>query len=160
MQEGNNPLSTVTAGSSTTAVQSPRRENRDMFDSVKADPTTIVTAIFLGSEERKEFVPGQNIPHNQKKQQYTKDGVPIWTVKLYATNWRGLERQIKVNVPQSDDPAGRFAQGELVALSDLEFGVTPKREGGGFVIWMKASGIRSDAAAGERRKPTAVGSAA
>ena len=109
-----------------------------MIDSVKVDASTFDSVIFLGSEERKEYVEGQNIPHNQKKQQYTKDGVPIWTLKLYVTTWRGLERQVKVNVAAEVDPGERFAKGELVTLSGIEFGVTPKREGTGYIIWLKA----------------------
>jgi hypothetical protein len=130
-----------------------------VIDSVKVDPGTFESVIFLGSEERKEYVEGQNIPHNEKKQQYTKDGVPIWTLKLYVTTWRGLERQVKVNVAAADDPAEQFAKGELVTLSDIEFGVTPKREGNGYVIWLKAGAVESADSVASRR-PAAVSSVA
>jgi hypothetical protein len=116
-----------------------------MIDSVKVAPDTFESAIFLGSEERKEYVEGGNIPHDQKKQQINKDGVPVWTLKLYVTTWRGLERQVKVNVPSPNNPADQFSKGELVELSGVEFGVTPKREGGGYILWLKADRIESAA---------------
>lgn len=142
---------TETAGSEAAGVRPPRRDSTTMIDSWKVDPSTFDSVIFLGSEERKEYVEGRNIPHNEKKQQYSKDGVPIWTLKLYVTTWRGLERQTKVNIAAEEDPGERFAKGELVALTDMEAGVTPKREGGGFVTWMKAGGIESVDSAGVRR---------
>ncbi len=145
---------TETAGSEAAGVRPPRRDSTTMIDSVKVDQATFDSVIFLGSEERKEYVEGdagKRIPHNEKKQQYSKDGVPVWTLKLYVTTWRGLERQVKVNVAAADDPGERFAKGELVTLSDIEFGVTPKREGNGFVIWMKAGAIESADSSAVRR---------
>jgi hypothetical protein len=129
------------------------------IDSVLVAPETFDSALYLGSEERKEYVEDRNIPHNQKKQQLNKDGLPVWSVKLYVTTWRGLERQVKVNVAASDNPAERFAKGELVTLSGVEFGVTPKREGGGFILWLRAEGIESASSAGSR-KHAAVSSVA
>lgn len=134
---------TTTELGSEAATTRQARLGRDvsMIDSVKVDAGTFDSVIFLGSEERKEFVEGGNIPHNQKKQQVTKEGVPVWTVKLYATTWRGLERQVKVNVPARENPGDRLGKGELVTLSDVEFGVTPKREGGGYIVWLRAGSI-------------------
>jgi hypothetical protein len=153
MQDNSTPLQTVTVGSEAAEGRPSRREKTAVIDSVKVDPHTFDSVIFLGSEERKEYVEGQNIPHNQKKQKYNKDGVPVWSVKLYATTWRGLERQVKVNVASPDDPAERLSKGELVALSDVEFGVTPKREGGGYTVWLNAGGIQStDTAVADMRK--------
>jgi hypothetical protein len=151
--QDNSPQSTGTAGQEATTVRPARRDSTLMIDSVKVDGTTFDSVIFLGSEERKEYVEGEagkRIPHSEKKQQY-KDGVPVWTLKVYATTWRGLERQIKVNVATADDPAEQFAKGELVTLSDVEFGVTPKREGNGYIIWMKAAAIKSADLASSRR---------
>jgi hypothetical protein len=126
---------TETAGNEAAAVRQRRPERGTaMIDSVKVAADTFDSVIFLGSEERKEYVEGEagkHIPHNEKKQAYSKDGVPFWTVKLYVTTWRGLERQIKVKVAAATDPAEQFAKGELVSLRDVEFGVTPKREGNG-----------------------------
>jgi hypothetical protein len=149
-------LSTETAGQRAAGMRQPRRDTA-VIDSVKVAPETFDSLIFLGSEEKKEYVEGQNIPRDQKHQQLDKaTGLPLWSVKLYVTTWRGLERQVKVNVPAAEDPAERFAKGELVALWDAEAGVTPKREGNGYTIWMKAA--RIDVAAD--RKPVAVGAVA
>lgn len=147
--------STETAGQQAAGMRQPRREPSAVIDSVKVDAATFDSVIFLGSEERKEYVDGQNIPHNQKKQQYTKDGVPVWTIKVYATTWRGLERQVKINVPAQTDPGERFSKGELVTLSNIEFGVTPKREGNGYIIWLRAGNIEP-ATAGARRPSAAA----
>jgi hypothetical protein len=163
MQDNSTPLQTVTVSSEVADRQPSRRDKTAVIDSVKVDPRTFDSVIFLGSEERKEYVEGQNIPHNQKKQKYNKDGVPVWSVKLYATTWRGLERQVKVNVASPDDPAERFSKGELVTLSDVEFGVTPKREGGGYTVWLNAGGIASStdtAAADTRRRVAAAATSA
>lgn len=153
MQNGNSQLSTEVTGQGAAGARPARRDAVTMFDSVKVDPATFASVIFLGSEERKEFVEGQNIPHNQKRQATTKEGVPVWTLKLYAENWRGLERQLKVNVAMADDPAERFGRGEPVTLSDVEYGVTPKREGNGFVVWFRAGTVKS---AGDRKPVGAV----
>jgi hypothetical protein len=113
-----------------------------MIDSVRVAPDTFASLTFLGSSERKEFVQGQNIPYNQKKQQ-VKDGVPVWTVQLAVSTWRNAQRArvIKVNIPCQEDPGQRFGTGELVELQNAVYGVTPNREGNGYAIWMTAEGI-------------------
>jgi hypothetical protein len=128
-----------------------------MIDTVRVAPDTFKSLTFLSADERKEYVEGQNIPHRDKKQQVNREGVPVWSIQLAAVPWRGRGRVVKVNVPSSDNPGDRIEPGELVTLSDMEFGVTPKREGGGYIIWLRAAEIDTVTAAA--RKPSAVSAA-
>jgi len=135
-------LSTKPAGQEAEVRPARYERNSTMFNSVKVDPSSFTTLIYLQSFERKEYVEGGNVPDDQKPQKRNKDGVPVWTVELTAVPWRGRSRTIRVNVASNDDPSDRLSAGELVQLVDAEFGVTPKDgNDGGYSIWMIAQGV-------------------
>jgi hypothetical protein len=111
-------------------------------DAVRVAQDTFKQMIFMESVERREFTP-ERIPNAQKPQKTTKSGVPLWSVKVAAINWRGNSSMLSVTVPSVDSPSATLAAGELVDFDGLVFGVTPKRDGSGFSTWCSADAIVS-----------------
>jgi hypothetical protein len=110
-----------------------------MLDTVKVDPDTFSSIVFMGSSERKEFT-RDNRPRNEKPQKRNGEGVPVWSVQLACVSWRNVPQMVTVSIPAHDDPASKFSAGDPVQLSGLVFGVTPKREGG-YVTWCAADAL-------------------
>jgi hypothetical protein len=123
-----------------------------MPDTVKVDPATFSSLMFMESAERKEFV-RDNRRADERPQKRNRDDVPEWSVKLAAVNWRGNSQLISVTIALHENPAKKFKTGDPVQLSGLVFGVTQKREGG-FVTWCSADAISAVGAAAV--KPSAV----
>ena len=112
-----------------------------MLNTVKVAPETFRSVLFMGSAERKEFTE-DNRPNRDKPQKRDKQtGLPVWSVQVAAIDWRGTSNLLTVGVPLADDPAGKFTPGQPVELDGLTFGVTPKRNGGGYTTWQSADGI-------------------
>jgi hypothetical protein len=135
---------TETAGQP--AATRPARRDTTMINSVLVDPATFKSVIFMGSEQRKQYVEGGNVPHDEKPQQRDKaTGLPVWRCRLDVVPWRGRPEgfTMRVNVVSEHDPADRFIRGQEVELKDMEYGFTPKDEGGGLIIWLRAGGIES-----------------
>ncbi len=135
------PSSTSTAAAPASA--RPRRESA-VFDMVKVAPETFRSIEFRAAFERKEFTKDQ-VPDQAKRQKQTKDGVPVWSVKVLVEDWRGRESFINVTVPMYGNPADKFSRGQQVELPGLAFGVSPKHNGG-YVTWQSADGINSTGA--------------
>ncbi len=131
------PSSTSTAVAPSSA--RPRREPA-VLDTVKVSPDTFRSVLFMGSAERKEWSQ-DNRPNRDKAQKRTAAGLPVWSVQVAAINWRGNSNLLTVTVPMHDDPAHKFTAGQPVELVDLVFGVSPKRNNGGYVTWCSADGI-------------------
>ena len=120
----------------------PERAAR-VFDTVRVAPETFKGVMFMSCQQRKEFVQGARMRDEDKPQKRTAEGVPIWSVQVAAINWRGKSELITVSLPMHDDPLSKFSPGQPVELVGLVFGVTTKRDGGGFVTWCSADGISS-----------------
>lgn len=111
------------------------------MDTVRVAPDNFALTLFMASSARREFVEGQRIPDEQKPQKRNADGLPIWSVQVAGTTWRGRSELISVSVAMPDDPATKFAPGQPVELVGLVFGVSPKRNGGGYSTWCAAEGL-------------------
>jgi hypothetical protein len=123
-----------------------------VVDTVRVAPETFSSLMFMGSAERKEFT-RDNRPNNERPQKRNGEGVPVWSVQVAASPWRGKGSVITVTVAMHDDPAKKFKTGEPVELPGLVFGVTAKRDGT-FVTWFSADAISAvSVAAG---KPSVV----
>lgn len=118
---------------------SPERGRR-VFDTVKVSPDTFESVMFMSCAERKEFTQDRR-PNADKPQKRTADGVALWTVTLAAVNWRGKSELMTVTVPMHSNPGDKFVVGQPVDLIGLTFGVTAKRDGGGFVTWCSADAV-------------------
>lgn len=125
-----------------------------MLDTVKVGADTFKSVMFMSATARKEFVQGSRVRDEDKPQKRTADGMPLWSVQVAAINWRGKSELVSVTVPTHDNPADKFQAGDPVRLSGLVFGVTAKRDGGGFVTWCSADGI--DPASGGVHKAAAA----
>ncbi len=137
MYDPTQPSSTATAAAPSSA--RPRREAA-VLDTVKVDPGTFRQVLFMGAAERKEFTT-DNRPNRDKPQKRDKQtGLPVWSVQVAVTNWRGTSSLLTVGVPLADDPTGKFQPGQPVELVGLVFGVTPKRSGG-YVTWQSADDL-------------------
>lgn len=112
-----------------------------VFDTVKVAPETFKSVMFMAASARKEYVQGSRMRDEDKPQKRTADGVPLWSVQIAAINWRGKSELIGVTVPMHDSPAEKFQAGDPVRLTGLVFGVTAKRDGGGYVTWCSADGV-------------------
>lgn len=131
------PLSTSTPAA---APQAPRPwKGTAVLDTVKVSPDSFRSVMFHSATERKAFT-RDNVPACDKPQKMSGDGVPLWSVKVVAEDWRARVNILTVTVPLHDDPGTKFARGDLVELPGLTFGVTDKRAGG-FVTWLSADGI-------------------
>ncbi|MGH3850233.1 MAG: hypothetical protein ACRDRT_11090 [Pseudonocardiaceae bacterium] len=114
-----------------------------VFDTVKVSPDTFESVMFVQCEPRTEWTPnGGNNGGMPKPQKHTKDGLPIWSVKVAATNWRKQSDMLSVTVAQYDNPADQHAPGSQVQFVGLTFGVSAKRDGNGFVTWCSADGLQ------------------
>lgn len=133
----NDPWSTSTPVAG--PARAPERQAR-VFDTVKVAPETFRSVMFMSSNARKEFT-RDRVRDEDKPQKRTQDGVALWSVSLAAVNWRGKSELINVTVPMYDDPAQKFQVGDPVRLAGLTFGVSPKRDGGGFVTWCSADAV-------------------
>jgi hypothetical protein len=152
MQEDNN--NSLPAHITTAAGARPIRWESGMLDNWLIDADTFASITFLGATERKEFVEDKNIPYNNRPQKRNKDNVPVWTVTLAVADWRGRGTVMKLNMPSPQNPADSIGAGEKVELVRPVAGVTPKREGNGYIVWMTADDIKSvDVAA---KRPAAV----
>jgi hypothetical protein len=127
-----------------------------VFDTVKVSADTFTSVMFVQCEARTEWTPngGGNVPKPQKR---TKDGVPVWSVKVVATNWRGQSDMLSVTLAQYDNPGEQHAPGSLVQFVGLTFGVSAKRDGNGFVTWCSADSL--EAVAQQHPRPKAVADA-
>ena len=117
-----------------------------MLDTVRVAPETFKSVLFMGCAERKEFT-RDNRPSRDKPQKRSGDGVPLWSVQVAVVNWRGNPQLITVTVPAHEDLLTKFNPGDPLEVTGLVFGVTPKREGVGYVVWCSADAISPAAAA-------------
>jgi hypothetical protein len=111
------------------------------MDTVKVAPDNFAMLMFMASAAKKEFTQGQRIPDAQKPQKRNGDGLPIWSVQVAGTNWRGRSELMTVSVAMADDPAAKFAPGQPIELVGLVFGVSPKRDGSGYSTWCSAEAL-------------------
>ncbi len=113
-----------------------------VLDTVRVSPDTFRSVMFHSATERKAFT-RDNIPAREKPQKTTSDGVPLWSVKVVAEDWRARVHILTVSVPMHDHPGTKFARGDLVELPGLVMGLSQKPQGGsGFVpTWLSADGI-------------------
>jgi hypothetical protein len=125
--------------STTTAAALPRPQRGSVVDTVRVAPETFGSLIYMAAAERKEFTEDRR-PNNQKPQKKTSNGIPLWSIKLAASDWRGNATLLTVTVPMHDDPTASFTAGQVVELVGLVFGVTPKRDGR-YVTWCSADGM-------------------
>jgi hypothetical protein len=119
------------------------------MDTVRVSPDNFQLTMFMASAARKEFVQGQRIPDDQKPQKRNGDGLPIWSVQVAATTWRGRSEMFSVSVAMPDDPAAKFAPGQPIELLGLVFGVSPKRDGSGYSTWCSADSIAAQGGGGK-----------
>ncbi len=139
MYENNSPGPSSTPMTTAAPAARPRREPA-VLDTVKVSPDTFRSVFFMGSTERKEWSQ-DNRPNRDKAQKRTAAGVPVWSVQVSAITWRGNTTLMTITVPQYDDPAAVLTPGSRVELVDLVFGVSQKRNNGGYVTWCSADGI-------------------
>lgn len=110
-----------------------------VFDTVKVSPDTFKSVMFMGSVARTEWSENRQRGED-KRQKFTRDGLPIWAVKVAATNWRDQSDMLSVTVAAPSNPGESFAPGQLVDFEGLTFGVTAKRDGG-YVTWSSADSL-------------------
>jgi hypothetical protein len=115
------------------AVPQPTRGRGQQMDSVKVAPDNFDQVFFMRDAD--------------KPQKKTRDGVPVWSVQATGIDWRGNPQSLSVTVPMFDNPAEHFTPGQPVELVGLVYGVTPKRDGVGFVTWCSADDLRPAVAA-------------
>lgn len=139
---------TQTPTSTLAAWLRPNAQKGLQMDTVLVSPETFTSMMFMSSQPKKEFT-RERMTDAEKPQKKTKDGVPVWSVQVAAVTWRGKSELITVSVPAHTDPAADYQPGVPVYLQGLMFGVTAKREGGGFTIWCSAEALQS---AGQRIK--------
>jgi hypothetical protein len=111
-----------------------------VFDTVKVSPETFRQVMYMSSAARKEFT-RERVRDEDKPQKRTQDGVPLWSVQVAAVNWRGKSELLSVTLPMHSDPSEKFQAGDPVQLPGLVFGVSPKRDGGGYVTWCSADDL-------------------
>ncbi|MGD9631610.1 MAG: hypothetical protein AB7H53_19230 [Hyphomicrobium sp.] len=111
------------------------------MDTVRVSADNFQLLMFMASAAKREFVQGQRIPDDQKPQKRNGDGLPIWSVQVAGTTWRGRSELLSVSVAMPDDPGSKFAPGQPVELVGLVFGVSPKRDGSGYSTWCSAEAI-------------------
>lgn len=138
MYPTNDPLrSTPTVG----ALPRPQKRTAGVFDTVRVAPDTFQSVMFMSAAARREFVEGQRLRDEDKPQKRTADGMPLWSVQLAAVNWRGNAQLITITIPMPGNPVDQFMPGDPVQLAGMVFGVSPKRDGGGFVTWCSADSL-------------------
>src|SRR4051794_35232249 len=133
------PLATSTTTAAPEALR-PWKETA-VLNMVLVDPSTFRTLMFMGSAERKVFT-AERMPDAAKPQKQSKDGVPVWSVRIAYEDWRGQTGLMSVTVPMHDDPAGKFTTGQPVRFDRLVEGVADRRSSAGYSIWFSADAIK------------------
>lgn len=129
----------VLAAESSSATAKPFKPGGSVFDTVKVSPDTFKSVMFMGVVARTEWSDTRR-QGEDKPQKFTRDGVPVWSVKVAATNWRDQSDMLSVTVAAHASPGDSFAPGQLVEFDGLTFGVTGKRDGG-YVTWSSADAV-------------------
>lgn len=109
-----------------------------VFDTVKVSDDTFVALMFMGCTPRTEWNDDRNAA---KRQKTTAQGVPVWSVQVAATNWREQSAMLTVTVASPVNPGEAISRGSEVRFDGLVYGVTPKRNNGGFTIWASAENV-------------------
>ena len=115
------------------------------MDAVKVSSDNFARLLFMGAVQRREYT-RERLPQHHKPQKKSKSGMPLWSVKVAATNSRGTCSVLSITVPSGEDPAKTFAPGDPIAFHDLTVGVTPKRKDTGFSTWWSATAMVSASA--------------
>lgn len=112
-----------------------------VFDTVRVSPDTFQSVMFMSSTPRTEWSETRQ-QGEEKRQKFTRDGMPVWSVKVAATNWRDQDNMLSVTIASQHNPGEVFTRGQLVQFGGLTFGVSPKRDGG-FVTWCSADSVEA-----------------
>src|SRR5689334_15890267 len=105
-----NPTDPWSTATPTAEPRAPERTAR-VFDTVKVDPSTFRSVMFMDCAARKEFT-RDRVREQDKPQKLTFEGVPLWSVTVAAVNWRGGSDLLKITVPMHDSPADKFSAGD------------------------------------------------
>src|SRR4051812_4013438 len=119
-----NPLNPSTPSLAAAPEARPLWKGTSVLDTVRVAADTFSSLLFMQAEARKEFT-RERVANADRPQKRTTAGVPLWSVKVAAVNWRGKTELISITVPLHDDPAGKFTAGEPVEFGGMVFGVTP-----------------------------------
>lgn len=134
------PQPPVAAAETAAPLITPRQPGGSrVFDTVKVSPDTFSSVMFMGCIARTEWSENRRAGE-EKRQKFTRDGVPVWSVKVAATNWRDQSDMLSVTVAAPSNPGQEFAPGQLVQFDGLTFGVSAKRDGG-YVTWSSADAV-------------------
>lgn len=112
------------------------------LNTVLIDPESFRFVFLMGSEARREFTE-QRMRNEDKPQKRNSDGLPLWSVQVSATDWRGRGCMFTATVPSQKDPAELLPPGTPVNFDRLVFGVSPKRDGSGYSTWAFADAIHA-----------------
>lgn len=134
-----NPTNAWSLPGQTTAERRAPERQVPMLDTVKVAPETFRSLEFRSAAEKREFVQA-----GRGAQKFDRDNVPLWTVRVIGEIERGgrvMDELFTVSVPMQVNPGEKFDRGQSIWLPGLTFGVTAKRDGSGFMVWLSADGI-------------------
>lgn len=120
----------------------PGRQVSPVIDTILIAREAFRSIEFRGAVEKRPYTENGAPVGPQKIDKPT--GLPVWTVRVLVEReryGRVKEDLITVSVPFQVNPEEKFQRGNLVWLPGLTYGVTSKREGGGFSVWFSCDAI-------------------